>query len=178
MLREKAIVQRKGKARFVREIACVNEHLNYYYHSELGLNCDPSARSKVTIHFLNQVAFGSSSARKCSGDMNCTKDEPADGTVLMASSLNVLCRISSKNLNTWKGEKKAALRQPCWNRHRGNTYLTSVPLVSVRQLSESRDKLFHLECKLRFPWAQIMLRRMHLTKLSVSNEVRYWVSWL
>ena len=45
------------------------------------------------------------------------------------------------------------------------------------KLSESRDK-FHLECKLHFPSAQLILRQMHLTTVSASIEVKYWVSWL
>ena len=35
---------------------------------------------------------------------------------------------------------------------------------------------FHLECKPRFPCAQLMLQKC--TNLSVSNEANYWVSWL
>ena len=38
---------------------------------------------------------------------------------------------------------------------------------------------FCLECMLCFPCAQIMLRQMHRTNLSVSIEAKYhWVSWL
>ena len=66
--------------------------------------------------------------------------------------------------------------------HRGNTYLTSLPLVSVRhhgrvKLSESRDK-FHLECKVHFLSAQLVLRQVHLRTVSESIEAKYWVSWL
>ena len=58
------------------------------------------------------------------------------------------------------------------NRHRENTYLTSLQLVSIR-----RHKI-HLECKLCFPSAYIMLLEMHWTILSVSIEAKHWVSWL
>ena len=37
---------------------------------------------------------------------------------------------------------------------------------------------FHLECKLHFPSAQLMLRKMHLTNVSESTEAEYWVSCL
>ena len=37
---------------------------------------------------------------------------------------------------------------------------------------------FHLECKLHFPCAQLMLWQMHWTNLSASIEYKYWVSWL
>ena len=37
---------------------------------------------------------------------------------------------------------------------------------------------FHLECKLHFPSAQLMLRQMHLTKVFESIEAKYCVSWL
>ena len=45
------------------------------------------------------------------------------------------------------------------------------------KLTESRYK-FHLECKLHFPSAQLMLRQIHLTNVSESIEATYWVSWL
>ena len=65
--------------------------------------------------------------------------------------------------------------------HRGNVFdVTSVGQRSspwMCKLSESRDK-FHLECKLHFPSAQLILRRMHLTTVSASIEAKYWVSWL
>ena len=37
---------------------------------------------------------------------------------------------------------------------------------------------FHLECKLHFPSAQLMLRQMHLRKVFESIETKYCVSWL
>ena len=37
---------------------------------------------------------------------------------------------------------------------------------------------FHLECKLRFPGAQLMLWQIHLTKVFESIKANYWVSWL
>ena len=75
----------------------------------------------------------------------------------------------------------------CWAffcpiRHRGNTYLTSLWLVSVRCHSHVNsvnvEIKFHLERKLSLPCAQFMLRQMHWTYLSVSIGARYSVSWL
>ena len=67
--------------------------------------------------------------------------------------------------------------QKCNVRHRGNTYLTSLPLVSVRRHgrvnSVKVEIKFHLECKFHFPSAQLMLRRMHLTKVFESIEATY-----
>ena len=40
------------------------------------------------------------------------------------------------------------------------------------------DIKFHVECKLHFPSAQLMLRQMHLTNVPESNEAKYRVSWL
>ena len=62
------------------------------------------------------------------------------------------------------------------NRHRGNTYLTSLPLVSVHHHGrvnsvKSRDK-FHLECKLHFPSTHLILRQMHLPTVSASIEAK------
>ena len=37
---------------------------------------------------------------------------------------------------------------------------------------------FHLECRLHFPCAQLMLRQMHWTNASKSIEAKYWVSWV
>ena len=37
---------------------------------------------------------------------------------------------------------------------------------------------FHLECKLHFPCAQLMLRQTHFTNVPESIEAKYWVSWL
>ena len=68
-----------------------------------------------------------------------------------------------------------------WDRHRGNTYLTSLPLVSVRHhghVNSVKDKMkFHHECELCFPSAEFMLRQMHRTNLSETIEAKYWVSW-
>ena len=36
------------------------------------------------------------------------------------------------------------------------------------------DIKFHLECKLRFPFAQLLLRQIHLTNLSVSIDAKCW----
>ena len=51
------------------------------------------------------------------------------------------------------------------SRHRGKTYLTSLPLVSVRHHGHANsvkvEIKFHPECKLRFPCADVMLRQMH-----------------
>ena len=65
--------------------------------------------------------------------------------------------------------------------HRGKTYLTSLPLVSVRHHGRVTAKVginVLLECKLHCPSAQLMLRRLHSTNLSESIEAKYWVSWL
>ena len=40
------------------------------------------------------------------------------------------------------------------------------------ELSESRDK-FHLECKLHFPSAQLILRQIHSTTVPASIEAKY-----
>ena len=37
---------------------------------------------------------------------------------------------------------------------------------------------FHLDCKLHFPSAQLMLRQLYLTKVFESIEAKYWVSGL
>ena len=68
-------------------------------------------------------------------------------------------------------------------RHRGNTYLTLLPLVSVRRhgrvtRGESRDEI---SPRVQVPLSQctnLMLRRMHLTNLSENIEAKHWVSWL
>ena len=60
-------------------------------------------------------------------------------------------------------------------------YLTSLQLVSVHRHghvhSVNVEITFHLECKLCFPWAQLMLRQILWPKLSVSADAKYWVSW-
>ena len=60
--------------------------------------------------------------------------------------------------------------------------LTSLPLVSVRRHGRANsvnvEIKFHLEFKLRFPSAQLMLRQMHLTNVSESIKAKCWVSWL
>ena len=41
------------------------------------------------------------------------------------------------------------------------------------------EKKFHLEYKLHFPSARLMLRQMHLTNyVSESIEAKHWVSWI
>ena len=54
--------------------------------------------------------------------------------------------------------------------HRGNTYLTSLPLVSVRHHGRITAKVginVLLECKLHCPSAQLMLRQLHSTNAIV-----------
>ena len=68
----------------------------------------------------------------------------------------------------------------CLDGCRKNTYLTPLPLVSVRRNSHYENTMnvemkFHLDCKFRFPCSQFM---MHWTNLSMSTEARYRVSWL
>ena len=58
----------------------------------------------------------------------------------------------------------------------GNTYLTSLRWSWTVTRWKVEIK-FHLECKLSFPCAQFMWRQVHWTKLSVSIEAKYWVSW-
>ena len=53
--------------------------------------------------------------------------------------------------------------------HRGDTYLTSLPLVSVRHHGRVTAKVginFLLECKLHCPSAQFFCRQLHSTNLS------------
>ena len=74
---------------------------------------------------------------------------------------------------------------------RGNSLLPWTPrkyvhdVTSVGQRSSpwtcnsvEVETKFHLECKLHFPSAQLMLRQMHLTKVFESVEAKYWASWL
>ena len=67
-------------------------------------------------------------------------------------------------------------------RHRGNRYLTSLRWSAfVAMATANLVKVaikFYLECELRFPGAQFMLRQLYRSNLSVSFEVKYWVSWL
>ena len=64
-------------------------------------------------------------------------------------------------------------------RDRGNSYLTSLPLVRVRRHGRVKVEMkFHLESKLHFPSTQLMLRRMRLTNVSESIQDKHWVSWL
>ena len=74
---------------------------------------------------------------------------------------------------------------PAW--HRGNMtplrYVFDVTFIGQRSspgtcYSVKVEMKFHLECKLYFPGAQLMLRQMHLTNVSESIEAKYWVSWL
>ena len=69
---------------------------------------------------------------------------------------------------------------PEHKRGRENTYLMSLPLVSVRHHGRANsvkgEMKIHLECKLHFPSAQLMLWQMHLTNVSESIEAKYWVS--
>ena len=44
--------------------------------------------------------------------------------------------------------------------------------IWTRKLSESRDK-FHLECKLHFLSAQLILRQIYLRTVSASIEAKY-----
>lgn len=55
--------------------------------------------SELTIHFLNQVALGSTRARKCSGVRNCSSDDSNSGSELVENRLKVLARTASRNLN-------------------------------------------------------------------------------
>ena len=72
--------------------------------------------------------------------------------------------------------------QDCTGRHRGTTDLTWLPLATVRHHGRSCNSVkveikFHLECKLHFPCAHLMLQKTHLTNVSESTEARYWVCW-
>ena len=73
--------------------------------------------------------------------------------------------------------------QDCTGRHRGTTDLTSLPLATVRHHGRScvtqwNSVKFHLECKLHFPCAHLMLQQIHLTNVSESTEPGYRVCWL
>ena len=58
----------------------------------------------LTIHFLNQVAFGSTRARKWSGVIYCRSEEPNPATELEEKRLNVLSRTDSRNLKKNKDQ--------------------------------------------------------------------------
>ena len=74
------------------------------FEASSGVLCTPdSLFSKqvlfeLTIHFLNQVALGSIRARKCSGVINCSSDDPNSGSELVENRLKVLARTVSRNL--------------------------------------------------------------------------------
>lgn len=53
---------------------------------------------ELTIHFLNQVALGSISARKWTGVMYCSSLDPNPGSELAENRLKVLPRTDSRNL--------------------------------------------------------------------------------
>ena len=114
------------------------------------------------------------------------RDREADIQSRRTETRNISRSSSERSRQTNKGTERDAGRGPTG--HRGNKYLTSLPLDSVRRLGrvlmgfeiaiarretavsagyvlyliESRDKI-SLECNLYFPSAQLMLRQMHLS---------------
>ena len=90
-----------------------------------------------------------------------------------------VCRIITENSNSAAfGKLVIFVVQVLWEERTPRKYVFDVTSVGQLSLPWTYNSVkveikFHLECKLHFLSAQLMLRQMHLTKVVESIEAKY-----